>query len=228
MKKASRVKRTVRKVVRRKKAAPRKRTPRAFFNKNDPFYLDETLIPVGWAYQWSTYLDPRSGWRPVPYSRHAHDFPKVAQSDAGFIEIKGLTLAEIEAKHVTGELLRNEQKARDLAGEFDRSLGREAGGKGFWIMPESWVASYTTAEIRDMEPPLRDGPPIEVAITLIMKVPARWNNAAAYLKLTLNEYARRRILMERPILGCTERWDGSPDAEPLYEPFLLKLAPRES
>ncbi len=220
-------KKTARKAVRKKAKVVRKRTPRTFFSKSDPFYLDAKLIPAGWAYQWSTYVDPRTGWRPVPYSRHAHDFPKIAQSDDGFIVISGLTLAEIPAEHVAAELTRGAQAARDLTAGFDRSIGREGGGKGFWVMPESWIASYGRGEeLREMAP--LEGPPIEVAVTLVIKVPSRWDSAAAYLKLGLPEYARRRILMERPLLGCTQRWNGSRDAEPLYEPFLLNLAPREA
>lgn len=211
-------KKPVKKVVRKRKKA---RTPRHFFNKGDPFYLDEKLIPAGWAYQWSAYVDPRSGWRAVPYSRHAHDFPKEAQGPDGFITIKGLTLAEIPASYVKAELVNAAQRARDMISDFDRSIGGKESGKGFWIMPEGWLASYSADEVSEIDPPPQEGPSVEVAVTLLMKVPSRWNNAAAFLKLTLNEYVRRRILMERPVLGCMDPFS----TEAFYEPVVLKFSP---
>lgn len=209
------------KTVKRRSLA-RPRTPRHFFKKNDPFYLDERLIPAGWAYQWSTHVDPRSGWRAVPYSRHAHDFPKEAQGADGFIAIWGLVLTEIPADFVKAELANSTQRARDMVSHFDRSIGREEEGRrGFWIMPEGWLVSYSKEEVAELDPPPRDGPPVEVAVTLLMKVPSRWDNAAAYLKLTLNEYTRRRILMERPVLGVMDPFS----AETVYEPVVLQFSP---
>ena len=220
MKKAKQAKKTTRKVVRKAKKIVRKRTPR-FFSKPDPFYLDPKLIPVGWAYQWSVYVDPRSGWRAVPYSRHAHDFPKAAQSDDGFIIIKGLCLAEIPAQFVKAELINQSQKARDMMADFDAAVGREGSGKGMWIMPSSWVESYSREELAKIDAPGPNSPPVEVSVTLLMQVPGRWNDAAAYLKLSLNEYTRRRIMMERLVLGCMDPF--SPEA--VYEPVSLSFSP---
>ena len=220
MKKAKRAKKTVRKVVRKKVVARRRPTS---FSKPDPFFIDPKLVPAGWAYQWTTYVDPHSGWRPVPYSRHAHDFPKAAQGPDGFVVIEGLHLAEIPEHFVRSELASGAQKARDMVGDFDQSIGRDNVGKGWYILSPGFIVEREiTREMAHTE-----GPPVEVLVTLTMKVPQRWSAAAATLDLTLQEYTRRRILMERPLLGCTLPWNGSSE-EPFYEPFLLNLAPREA
>ena len=213
-----RPRRPVRKAPRKiaSKARTRKRTPklRHIEFKNDPFHLDKSKLPVGWAYQWIVgCCDSSSGWRPVPYSRHAHDFPDSARNASGFISIDGLMLCEIPAEHVKKELSALTDKAKAL----EKTMGVIDPGKGFYIMPADWVVQGETIP----EAQQNEGPPVEVAVTLLMRVSVRWQSAATYLKLTLNEYVRRRILMERPVLGPI-----SPFApEVVYETVNLSFSP---
>jgi len=184
----------------------------------DPFHINPRLIPAGWAYQWVPQGSKLAeGWTAVPYSRHAHDFPDDYSGMFGQINFLGLALVETTIGQAQKERDALKQKAIDLHGSFDEQIGRDGGkGHGFWIMPQGWNVSE---EVPDA-PPV-EGPSVEVAITLMMKVPARWASAAAYLKLTLNEYTRRRILMERPLLGALDPFA----SETLYEAVNLIATP---
>ncbi len=214
--------------------ALRKAAKKSPQRKSDPFWIDERLIPVGWGYEWKVNRRPGGelppGWSAVPYSRHAHDFPRSYRC-SGSIVHKGLILVEALADQIASERWALQKDAQNQDADVRERLRMEdiGGGRRVWIMPDDWVDSYGRDEdlgLDDRAP--QEGPPIEVSIALTIKVPSRWDSAAAYLKLTLAEYTRRRVLMDRPILGCTQSWNGSRDADPLYEPFLLNLAPKES
>lgn len=217
---AKQARKTARKAVRKpKKRTPAKRRPR-HFDKPDPFYLDPALIPARWAYQWMPSIDPSSHWRAVPYSRHAHDFPTAARTSDGGIEIKGLVLAETQATNVMAELELVRKKSKNQMGDLAEEMGKKD-GQGFWIAPPSWNASYTSAELREMAPPAEVGPPITIEVQMWVKVPARWASAAAYLKLPLQEYARRRIVMERMVLGCMDPFS----ERAVHEPVNIFVSP---
>ncbi len=219
-------KKTARKIARKSRKI--KASQRAYVRPKlvaDPYYINPRLIPAGWAYQWVPQGSKLAeGWTTVPYSRHAHDFSDEYSGMFGQITFLGLTLIETTIGQAQKEREALQAKARDLTSEIDKRFGRDVdGGRsgGFWIMPQDWNVSYTAEEIDRIDPPPSEGPPVEVAITLMMKVPARWNSAAAFLKLTLNEYARRRVLMERPVLGSMDPF--SQDA--VYEPVSLTFSP---
>jgi hypothetical protein len=200
---------TARKVVR--KAKPR------FFAKGDPFYLEPNKVPVGWAYQWQVGCSANSGWRPVPYSRHAHDFPKAAMNPSGFIVIKGLMLCEIPAEHVQKEIYALATKAKAMSRE---AIGNKEEGKGFYIMPDDWVAE-------EKIPPDAHhnfGEPVDVDVLVPIRVPVRWKSAASYLKLDFAEYVRRRLLMDRAILGPADDKSGH-FANLVYTPVDLFFTP---
>lgn len=70
----------------------------------DEFYIDPSIMPAGWGYQWkSSHIAgkengyhilnlQRAGWRPVPASRHKGMMPDGWE---GAIEKKGLILMEL-------------------------------------------------------------------------------------------------------------------------------------
>lgn len=235
MKKAKQAKRPARKVVRKKrqtkaqKAAQAEVELRASLRKSDPYYLDPKLIPVGWGYAWIVnqreggVLPP--GWGLVPYSRHAHDFPRRYQR-GNFIVHDGLILAEALSDQIRAELHAPAKLARQMHDQHPAS-GRSEFGR-IQIMPEDWVESEKISRSAYQN----EGDPVEVEIDLVVRVPVRWRSAAEFLKLTLREYTRRRILMERPILGSMLRWDGQSDSEAIYEPVSLHFSavnpPKES
>jgi hypothetical protein len=109
----------------------------------DDFYIDASVIPSGWSYEWKRRLvynqeDPsyqvhlaRMGWEPVPASRHPEMMP--AGSSDRTIERKGMILMErpqeiteesrlIEARRARAQVrAKEEQLSAAPQGQFERS-----------------------------------------------------------------------------------------------------------
>lgn len=189
--------------------------------KIDPFYINERLIPAGWAYQWKVKGEPvPPGWHCVPYSRHAHDFPRSANYQ-GAIVIKGLILMEALKDQVVSELYAAQRAAVEMDAQFKDRLGMEGWpgiGFSYPLLPESEVV---TKVLKDAPP--ETGPDIDVPISLLIRVPARWADAAAYLNLPIAEYTRRRVVGERMVLGSMDERCG--DLNAIYQPVHLKFSP---
>ena len=210
-----------RKTIQRKRVVKLKQRDDGLQRKIDPFYLNERLVPAGWVYQWKVKGEPvPPGWHCVPYSRHAHDFPRSANYQ-GSIVIKGLILMEALKYQVASELYASTRAAIEMDAEQKRRLGMEERfdiGYSYPMMPESEVV---TKVLRDAPP--EEGPDIDVPISLLIRVPARWATAAAYLNLTISEYARRRVVAERMILGSMDDRNGGLEA--IYQPVFLTISP---
>ena len=108
----------------------------------DEFYISPDVIPDGWAYEWKRNTiygaeDPayqvalaRSGWMPVPASRHPDMMPHGATD--GIISRKGCILMEIpaeiqdERRDADLRKAKNQvrQKEAQLAGTPDGTLDR--------------------------------------------------------------------------------------------------------
>lgn len=109
----------------------------------DEFYVDPSVIPPGWTYEWKRRLtynqeDPsyqvhlaRMGWEPVPASRHPEMMPSGTASKT--IERKGMVLME-RPTDITNEAVlikqrrarmqvraKEEQLAAAPQGQFERS-----------------------------------------------------------------------------------------------------------
>lgn len=197
---------------------------RASLRKIDPFYLDEKLIPVGWSYQWVPRgTERREGWTEVPYSRHAHDFPHTYACD-GHIICGGQVLIEGRTELARSSIAKDHDAAREMERWFKEKYGM--GGPGphhggyHMLLPESEIV---TTVLKDAPPAF--GPPIETPISLLIRIPQRWVAAAAYLNLTVSEYARRRVVGERLVLGCMDGRIGDLDAT--YEPVNLQFSPNK-
>lgn len=220
-------KKTVRKAARRLTRKTARKTPKLpkldrRQRRIDPFFLNERLIPAGWTYQWKVKgADVPTGWHCVPYSRHAHDFPRSANYQ-GAIVIKGLILMEALKDQVASELYYPTKAAIETEEWFKKQFGLEAnrsgGGYSYPLLPESEVV---TKILKDAPP--ENGPDIDVPISLLLRVPARWATAAAYLNLTVSEYTRRRVVGERMVLGSMDEREGNLDA--VYQPVTLKFSP---
>ena len=110
----------------------------------DDFWVDTSSIPDGWTYEWKRFTvvgmeDPsyqvglrRSGWEPVPASRHPEMMPMGYDGD-DIILRKGMMLME-RPKEITDEIrLKDKKAARDQirmkeqqlndapAGQFERN-----------------------------------------------------------------------------------------------------------
>jgi hypothetical protein len=108
----------------------------------DEFYIDPSVIPDGWHYEWKRHTiygaeDPayqvalaRSGWTPVPTSRHPAMMPHA--TDSAIISRKGQILmecpAEIIQERKAAEQLKARQQVRhkeaQLAGTPDGTMER--------------------------------------------------------------------------------------------------------
>ena len=91
-------------------------------NGTDEFYIDPSVIPDGWSYEWKrkTILgqeDPayqvalaRSGWTAVPTSRHPEMMPH--DTSSGIITRKGNILMECPLEIIQERRLAEQSKAR--------------------------------------------------------------------------------------------------------------------
>ncbi len=225
-----------------RKAAPKKRMTRAKRlakiaaeaesqqRKLDPFHLPERLIPVGWGYQWKVKGEEMPpGWHAVPYSRHAHDFPRSADHQ-GSIVIEGLILMEALKDQIVSELHAPQKLAQDWAKDHEIAMGGTFDrGYGYPMM----VADEVVTKVLKDAPP-ETGPDIDVTISLLVRVPAKWAAAAAYLNLTVAEYTRRRVVINQVTLAAL--WDGTepikefpywPTGRIVYGPVNLHISPRQ-
>lgn len=109
----------------------------------DEFYIDNSMIPEGWSYEWKRRLllgaeDPshnvalyRMGWEPVPLSRHPEMMPRDWKGET--IERKGMILMERplelveEARQIERRKAVNQvrDKEAQIAGTPDGTLTRD-------------------------------------------------------------------------------------------------------
>lgn len=104
-------------------------------NNTDPFYIDPSVIPDGWRYQWcrnsvageidtaNMIAHTENGWRPVPAERHPGMF--MVDGHKGPIERGGLILmerpsalcaeAEMEELQLAADQRRSQQEVLGIA-----------------------------------------------------------------------------------------------------------------
>lgn len=122
-----------------RRAAEIRSTMGSFDEGADDFYIDQSVIPEGWSYEWKrkTILgqeDPayqvqlaRTGWEPVPASRHPSYMP--AGDKYATIERKGMVLME-RPKELTEEYRAFELKnARDQVRTHKEKLAEAPEGQ---------------------------------------------------------------------------------------------------
>lgn len=110
---------------------------------NDKYHIDTDIIPDGWTYMWRRYAmfnkeDPsyisklqRSGWEPVPRTRHPYLMPDTA--DTNTIMLDGMVLMQCPTEIVEERRLAETKKARDqvrfkeaqLSGTPDGTMTRD-------------------------------------------------------------------------------------------------------
>lgn len=112
----------------------------------DDFYVDPSMVPEGWTYEWKRHLllgaeDPsynvalaRAGWEPVPVNRDAAHRAMMPMNWTGaYIERKGQILMERpteiveEARAVERRRARDQVRAKEaqLAGTPDGTMTRD-------------------------------------------------------------------------------------------------------
>lgn len=197
-----------------KRTIERNRVTRAKRRGGDPFYIHPYDVPVGRAYQWFSVdqaatleMAKEDGWKDVPFSRH--DFARKCRLRGG-ITVRGLRLMEHSESHVKER--RDEEQAAARQMYRDSPVGAAMNlpfGDKFKFFSEHIVS-------QDYQAVPHDAPPIEVDVTLKFRMHRNWQDAAAYLHLTNEEYVRRRLLMTSPLM---HRADG----DACYEAVYIKL-----
>ncbi len=194
----------------------------------DPFFVHPETIPDGVALQWvmthctegtgSSFphedfsfliyekaLD--SGWKPV-------DGQKPIGSQILVWAPKEVAEAQREADFDRAKEQIREAGALFGLDEYGHKLGRQ----GFPLVSPSFIVSSDYVSVPD------DSSPIEVDVTIKVRMSVRWQNAAACLGLDPQEYARRRLIMEPTILGPCSRayiYENVSDPSSTYEPVEL-------
>jgi hypothetical protein len=142
-----------------KRAAEIKNSGGLTFDGVDEFYIDPSIIPEGWSYEWKresiygqkddTYqLSLRqSGWEPVPYSRHRGKF---AEGTGNTIERKGMLLMERPAV-ITDEMRRKDNLNARAAVEARKQ--NVDSSKGMLGREDSRVAPKISKGYEPMLPP---------------------------------------------------------------------------
>jgi hypothetical protein len=165
--------------------------------------------PHGFAYQWAPFSRviymASKGWSQVPFSRH-QDMPKATNFD-GYVVYRDTALFQISEALAKEQIDLLAEQAKDLTRDFDARLRREEGGRGFYILPSSFMVDSAYDRVPD------SSPPVEVTLTIKLRVPARWCDTANALQLAHPEYARRRISQTGYLI--------SPDHEGVFSPFEL-------
>lgn len=189
-------KKTVRKkTVKRSTRAPAPRQPEQLTPAQAAIF-ERPKPRKGFSYQWA-HVDQidemlAAGWCQVHYSRHP-EMPR-ATSFAGFIVYKKNMLFETAASIVDD----NHRTAKDAANAQIDSFYRQYGltnhchGRHRRMME---ILSPHFIVSSDYDGVLATAPPLAVPLTLQVMIPARWQDAAAALRLDPAEYARRRIVM---------------------------------
>lgn len=186
----------------------------------DPYYIHPRDVPVGKAYQWialsilgnsnedAVDRAKEDGWKPVPFVRH--DFANKYRSK-GQIIVNDMLLME-NAASVRDEARKKEQEeARKMAAESPCSPLKREGGR-FPLVSDGFIVSEPYAAVPS------GSDPVVVPVTIQFSMDARWQDAAAGLGLTNEEYARRRLLMAKPILAVDNL-----DDEPIWAAVTLQI-----
>lgn len=186
-----------------KKAAPRRRKSKAkFIRRRQPKLFTEIDAkkfdvppPEGWSYVWveeeNVALWISHGWRETPPKLH----PQFSNDGSRIIYL-GSILLRIPANIADAKTALARQAAEKQLEDFNHHIGLNGGlkdsllglsARGFCgnILPI--MEGYTTVR--------SDAPTILTTITIPVRIKAEQQDTASALKLTPQEYARRRVLM---------------------------------
>jgi hypothetical protein len=110
-------------------------------------------------------------------------------------------------KHVNDARSKEVAEAISIFGEMRKTFNK---GGTFPLVDSSFIVA------EDYKWVSHDAKPVVVQVAISLRVSRDWQDAAAALGLTTEEYARRRLLMEPPILATF-------DAEKVYQPVELQV-----
>lgn len=182
--------------------------------QQDPFYIDPKTIPKGKAYQWVvTHVNSirfpsfvegakRDGWKPV--IKHK--------------PVRGQVLMWAPASLVKKQRDDEFKRAKDQLNNEKDKYYNPRGGATFPTLPSTFVvgAQYDSVSA--------DAPPIDVEVTVKVRMDGRLQDAAAALGLPIAVYAQRRmdLFAQSQISGILLRTRYGPALE-LHEAGQLDL-----
>lgn len=188
---------------RRKVAVPTEEFPESKFPREDAvdyYEIPNAEIPVGKEYQWiavsvmgigasraNAFQHKASGWRPVPFKRHAKRFVGRSESTRHVV-IGGLQLFERKIPKSRPALTEANLAALKMVQDHPASQAKAGRGRTY-ILSDSFVAGAHYDRVAD------DADPIRVDVTIPFWLSAHFQDAAAACHLSIEEYARRRVLL---------------------------------
>ncbi len=198
-----------------KKRTQRKHVPPPF-GAEEAKIFDIPKPPIGLTYQWvlAEHVRRYPGWVQVPFDRHESEMPADTNEDGAIVYL-GNMLVQQDQSLVQAYLALPRNLALKNLQEHSAYSGNRRGSPQ--ILSESFIVSSNYPSIPS------DSPPIDVDITIKFRVSARWQDAAAALGLDVQEYARRRLIMENILLapyGYRE--------DRAYEPVELQITRKDS
>ena len=177
-----------------KKAKPARRAA----GKIKDFKFDDASPPKGMAYQWAPdpKIDPlraveyatyeRVGWKPVAARRHP-TFPssrgKIAHGGMILMQIKEAKQRELRDAAIAAAQ-QQMREMQDLFGMNDPNRGRS-----FPMVSSDFMVS---SKYETVAP---DADAVDVAVTVNLRLSRRLQDAAAALKMTLEQYAQARMTL---------------------------------
>lgn len=181
----------------------------------DPFYIDQKTVPAGVALQWITLnVDDleraqSSGWKPVE----------------GVGGVRGNMLVWAPVAVADAQRDANIKRAKDQMREAKESLGLNGRREGrlFPIAPQSFMVSSAYETVPS------DTGPIDIDVTVKLRLSGRLQDVAAALKLSPEVYAQRRmeLYMRGDIAGLLLPSSTAKCLE-LYETGNFSLTPRNN
>ncbi len=184
----------------------------------DPFYINSDHIPKGRVYQWFSLLDEKTteeaqedGWKHVPFSRHNFNRRYNAK---GKIVIGCTLLMENTAQHLSEYKEQEREKIQKQNDEL--VVGPMRRGEPFRLVSSGFVVSSAYERVP------ADAPPVIVSVAIRLRMSSGWQDAAAALGLTYQEYTRRRLIMQ-PILLSSDLVHENEKTEGVFEPVTLEI-----
>lgn len=184
-------------------------------SNEDPFFIHPDSIPRGVALQWVStaslseynphsmmHLCLASGWRQVKECE----------------PIGALYLMWAPEDLARSQKDANINRARQQMADALALFGFDGQKPSPFHGPVASIAPDTFVETRKYDSVSSDASPVDVDVTIKFRASARWQDAAAALGIDVQEYVRRRLIMEPPLLASYGE---------VYEPVDLQVTKKD-
>jgi len=189
----------------------------------DPFFIHPETIPSGVALQWFTFriMGEHEADLHHPLGR---SFVQQALNSGWKLvqgcEVDGQALMWAPESVAKAQADAGRSRAQQQMAEARALFGMD-GSKPSPYHGGIRIADTNFVESKVYESIPSDAPPIDVDVTIKVRVSARWQDAAAALGLEVGEYTRRRLYMEPIVLGPCILYENFSCKGAAYEPVQL-------